>query len=120
MTLTRTVPLLKGTLAKRTKLSLQPNFAKPARPAGGEPFNPSLPNAGLRDSANMMDKLTEYKNRQCLKGGHKTSGCQWLFEHSSTHQLSVFVDKNTARTPKRFIPPKLLAVIIPKSCDYYF
>lgn len=29
---------------------------------------------------------------------------KWLFEHTATHQLSVSVDRNTARSPKRFIP----------------
>jgi hypothetical protein len=54
-----TVPSLQGTLAKRTKLTLQPNFAK-------EPFRPSRSNAGLRDGANLIDKLIENINRQCL------------------------------------------------------
>ena len=36
--------------------------------------------------------------------GHKTFGVKWLFEHTATHQLSVSVDRNTARSPKRFIP----------------
>jgi len=60
MIATHTVPSLQGTLAKRTKPTLQPNFAK-------EPFRPSRPNAGLRDSANMIDKQIEDKNRQCLR-----------------------------------------------------
>ena len=44
----RTIPSLQGTLAKRTMPALQPNFDK-------EPFRPSRSNAGLRDSANMID-----------------------------------------------------------------
>jgi len=44
-----TVPSLQGTLAKHSKPTLQPNFAK-------EPFCPSRSNVGLRDSANMIDK----------------------------------------------------------------
>jgi len=56
---THTVPSLQGTLAKRTKPTLQPNFAK-------EPFRPSRSNAGLRDSANMIDKQIKNINRQCL------------------------------------------------------
>jgi len=60
-----TIPSLQGTLAKRTKPALKPNFAK-------EPFRPSRSNAGLRDSANLIDKLIENINRQCLTGCHKT------------------------------------------------
>ena len=45
-----TIPSLQGTLAKRTKPALQPNFAK-------EPFSQSHSNARLKDSANMIDKL---------------------------------------------------------------
>jgi len=56
---TTSVPSLQGTLAKRTKPTLQPNFAK-------EPFCPSRSNAGLRDSANLLDKPIDSKNRQCL------------------------------------------------------
>jgi hypothetical protein len=53
------VSSLQGTLAKRTRPTLQTNFAK-------EPFRPSRSKAELRDSANMIDKKTESKNRQCL------------------------------------------------------
>jgi hypothetical protein len=56
---THTVPSLKGTLAKPTKPTLQPNFAK-------EPFRPSRSNAVMRDSANLIDKMIENINRQCL------------------------------------------------------
>ena len=49
---TRIILSLQGTLAKRTKPTLQPNFAK-------EPFRLSRVNAGLRDSANLIDKLIE-------------------------------------------------------------
>jgi len=49
---THTVPLLQGTLAKHTWLTLRPNFAK-------EPFRPSRPNAGLRDSTKLIDILIE-------------------------------------------------------------
>jgi hypothetical protein len=58
MIATHTVPSLQGTLAKRTKPTLQPNFAK-------EPFRPSRSDTGLSDSANMIVKQIEYK-RQCL------------------------------------------------------
>lgn len=60
---------LQGTLAKHTEPTSHPNFAK-------EPFRPSRSIAGLRDSANMIDKLIENINRQCLTGGHKKFGCQ--------------------------------------------
>jgi hypothetical protein len=60
-----TIPLLQGTLAKRTKPTLIPNFAK-------EPFRPSRSNAGLRHSACLIDKQIVNKNRQCLTAGHKT------------------------------------------------
>ena len=39
---THTIPSLQGTLAKRSKPPLQPNFAK-------EPFSPSRPNALTAD-----------------------------------------------------------------------
>ena len=47
-----TIPSLQGTLAKPTKHTLQSNFAK-------EPFRPSRSNAGLKDSANLIDKMIE-------------------------------------------------------------
>ena len=52
------IPSLQGTLAKRLKPTLQPNFAK-------EPFRPSRCNAGLIDSANLIDKVINNINRQC-------------------------------------------------------
>jgi len=51
-----TFPSLQGTLAKRIKPTLHPNFAK-------EPFCPSRTNTGLRDTANFIDKQIENKNR---------------------------------------------------------
>lgn len=62
--LTHTIPSLQGKLAKRTKPKLLPNFAK-------EPFRPSRSNAGLKDNTNLIEKLIENKNRQCLTAGHK-------------------------------------------------
>ncbi len=62
---TLTFPSLQGTLAKRTKLTQQPNFAK-------EPFRPSRSNNGLRHGVYLIDRLIENINRQCLTGGHKT------------------------------------------------
>ena len=52
MIATRTVPSLQGTLAKPTKPTLQPNFAK-------EPFRPSRSNVGQRDSADLIGILIE-------------------------------------------------------------
>jgi hypothetical protein len=62
-----TIPSLQGTLAKHTKQTLQSNFAK-------EPFRPSRSTAGLRDSANMIDKQIENINRQCLTRNIAKSG----------------------------------------------
>ncbi len=56
---THTIPSLQGTLAKRSKPTLQPIFAK-------EPFRPSRSNAGLRYGTNLIDKRIENINRQCL------------------------------------------------------
>ena len=64
------IPSLQGTLAKHTSPPLHPNFAK-------EPFRPSRSNVELRDNANMIDKLIENKNRQCLtmhKNNSRNSG----------------------------------------------
>ena len=60
-----TFPSLQGTLPKRTKPILPPNFAK-------EPFRPSRSNVGLKDSAKLIVKRIENINRQCLTGSHKT------------------------------------------------
>lgn len=54
-----TIPSLQGTLKKRTKPALQPNFAK-------EPISPSRSKVGLIDNANLIDKQIEKINRQCL------------------------------------------------------
>lgn len=86
---THTVPSLQGTLAKRTKPTLRPNFAK-------EPFRPSRPNAGQRASANLIDKKFENINRQCLTSGHKTLGVKWLIDSSTSHQGSVSGDTDAA------------------------
>jgi hypothetical protein len=56
------IPSLQCTLAKHTKLMLQPNFAK-------EPFCPSRSKTGLRVIANIMKKQIENNNHQCLTGG---------------------------------------------------
>ena len=69
--LTHTIPSLSGTLAKHTKPTLKPNFAK-------EPFRPSRSNAGLRDSANLIIKLIGYINRQCLTANISKLGVSGL------------------------------------------
>lgn len=92
---THTVPSLQGTLAKRTKPTLRPNFAK-------EPFRPSRPNAGQRASANLIDKKFENINRQCLTSGHKTLGVKWLTELSFSHQSALYLDSEVLRNPQRF------------------
>lgn len=73
---TRTFPSLQGTLTKRTKPSLQPNFVK-------EPFRPSHSNAELRASARLIDKQIENINRQCLTKniGHLADSVN--FKHGS-------------------------------------
>ena len=71
-----TVPSLQGTLAKRTKLTLKPNFAK-------EPFRPSHSNVGLRDSANLIDKLIVNINRQCLTRNIRKPGIAGNFKVST-------------------------------------
>ena len=54
------VPSLQGTLAKRLKPTPKPNFAK-------EPFRPSRPNTGQRDSAAKIKRLNnELKNGQLV------------------------------------------------------
>jgi len=52
-----------------------------------------------------MHNEFELKSQQ-LTAGHKTFGCQWFFGHSTPLQLLFSGDKNVARSPKRFIPPK--------------
>ena len=44
--------------------------------------------------------------------GHKTFGVKWLFEPTTTHQLSATMDTKAAHSPKRFIPPSLYAMWI--------
>ncbi len=68
---THTVPTLQGTLAKRTKPMLRPNFAK-------EPFHPSRAIAGLRDTANLINKQIDSNNCQCLTHNIKQLGFSGL------------------------------------------
>jgi hypothetical protein len=47
-------------------------------------------------------KILDINKAQLTTAGHKTFGCQWFFEHSTPLKLLRSVDKNVARTPKRF------------------
>jgi len=75
------IPSLQGTLAKHTKPTLQPNFAK-------EPFRPSHSNAGLRDSVNMIDKWIENISRQCLTANISKLGVSGLRNFCTFNQNS--------------------------------
>ncbi len=55
--------------------------------------------------------LHSYNYVRTLTAGHKTFGCQWFFEHSTPLKLLRSVDKNVARTPKRFHTGNTLANI---------
>lgn len=90
--LINTIPSLQGTLAKHTKPTLQPNFAK-------EPFRPSL---GLRNSAKMIDIRIENINRQCLTHNIKQLGFSGLRAFVPALVFSS-VDTDAARKPNRFI-----------------
>ena len=74
-----TVPSLQGTLAKRTKPTLQPNFAK-------EPFRPSRFNTGLRDIINLIYKKIEDNNSQCLTANISKLGVSGLLKVSTFNQ----------------------------------
>ena len=74
-----TIASLQGTLAKRTKPTLSPNFAK-------EPFRPSRSNTRLIDSANLIDKGIENKNRQCLTANISKLGVSGLRKVSTFNQ----------------------------------
>jgi hypothetical protein len=57
-----TYPTLKATLAKLTRLMLQPNFAK-------EPFRPSRSNLGLGDSVlRTKNYLTNFNGQRTTRG----------------------------------------------------
>ncbi len=56
---TLTIPSLQGTLAKPTRLMLQPNFAK-------EPFRPSRSIPEQSNCVNLIDNWIENNNCQCL------------------------------------------------------
>jgi len=65
---TRTIPSLQGTLAKRSKPTLQPNFAK-------EPFSPSLSNAKSTDAQETKKGTSiEVKCLKMNKAQHTTRG----------------------------------------------
>jgi hypothetical protein len=74
-----TFPSLKGTLAKRTKPTLHPNFAK-------KPFSPSRSNADLRDNVNIIDKQIVNINRQRLTTNISNLGVSGLLKDSTFNQ----------------------------------
>ncbi|NCB85798.1 MAG: hypothetical protein EOM44_15110 [Bacteroidia bacterium] len=59
-------------------------------------------------------RLIKHETLTC---GHKTVGVKWLFEHATSHQLFVTVDKYALRKPNRFIP---LAVRLRKNISGCF
>ncbi len=83
--LNHTIPSLQGTLAKRTKPTLQPNFAK-------EPFRPSRSKAGLGYHANLKsNQINMNNNRQCLTANILQRGDLGI--HPALHlRSSFFID----------------------------
>ncbi len=90
---THTVPSLQGTLAKRTRLTLPPNFAK-------EPFRPSRSNTGLRDGANLIDKQIKNNNRQCLTANIGKRGDSGCIQRPVFVSAFFTVDTNELRNPR--------------------
>lgn len=86
---THTIPLLQGTCRKLYMPIRKSDLRQ-------EPFRPSRSNAGLGDSANMIDKRVENKDRQCLTRGHKTLGAKWLYEPRYSHQSFLCFDSKVA------------------------
>ena len=95
--LSHTVPSLQGTLAKHTKPTLQPNFAK-------EPFRQSRSNAGLIDSANKIYKQIENKNRQCLTAGIVHAGFSGLHKFMARKKGQCTLIGNRFVIPHDTIP----------------
>jgi hypothetical protein len=97
MILTLSIPSLQGTLAKRSKPTLQPNFAK-------EPCSPSHSNAYTADldktknRALIASKYLKMNKAQHTTSGHKTLGTKWLFELQFSHQSLLYFDREV--TPK--------------------
>ena len=91
-----TIPSLQGTLAKPTKLTLQPIFAK-------EPFRPSHSNAGLRNGANLLDKLIENKNRQCLTANISKLGDSGLVKVRTFNRIFNGLTSGWLRNPSLLI-----------------
>jgi len=89
---THTIPSLQGTLAKHTKPTLQPNFAK-------EPIRPSRSNAGLKDSANFIDEQIENKNRQCLTKAIRNLGNVLILKFLALNKISGKLKINRFKIP---------------------
>jgi hypothetical protein len=88
-----TVPSLQGTLAKCSKPTLQPNFAK-------EPFRPSHFNDGLRHGAYLIDKQNENINRQCLTANIGKRGDSGCIQHPVSVSAFSSADTNELRKPR--------------------
>ena len=56
---------------------------------------------------NSFDQKYDY---QPLPASHKTFGVKCLFVHPDTHQILVSVDRDAARSPKRFIPAERYSI----------
>lgn len=87
-----TIPSLQGTFAKRSKPTLQTNFAK-------EAFSPSLSNPKTADAqetkngASIETKCLKMNKAQHTTCGHKTLGITWLFEPQFSHQSLLHFDR---------------------------
>ena len=57
-------------------------------------------------------EIKQHNKAQQLTCGHKTFGVKLLFEHPATHQLFTRVDRNAARSPKRFYTARPLCNIM--------
>jgi len=91
---THTVPSLQGTLAKPTKPTLQPNFAK-------EPFSPSRSNAGQRNSAAKINRLNnELKNGRLVTCGHTQYGGYSVFQRLWLVSAFLYLDSEVASKPR--------------------
>jgi len=85
-----TVPSLQGTLAKPTRLTLKPNFAK-------EPFSPSRSHAGQRDSAAKRNRfINELKNGQLVTCGHTQYGGYSVFKRLWLVSAFLHLDEEVA------------------------
>jgi hypothetical protein len=79
---THTIPALQGTLAKRIKPALQPNFAK-------EPFSPSHSNSLDKSFYINRQEIENSKNGQRTTNGISHGGVWWVFEGFPQHSKFV-------------------------------